>query len=102
MMNKLESFIYACLPALLILTFSEVAVYLANGDIGVTMSILGIFYLVLIWWLYQYTRVKNGENDVGVENIETPVVVPTHPQRKLEEFTAQSDDEDIPSEEEEE
>lgn len=70
-MNKIESFIYACLPALLILIFSEVAVYLAKGDIGITMAILGVFYLILIWWLYQYTRIKIEEKPEEDEPFET-------------------------------
>ena len=61
MMSKLESFIYTCLPALLILIFSEVSVYLANGNITLTMIILGIFYVILVWWLFQYTRIKVDE-----------------------------------------
>ena len=56
-MNKFESFIYACLPALLILIFSEVAVYLADGK-ALTMILLGLFYLILAWWLYVYTQGK--------------------------------------------
>lgn len=56
-MNKFESFIYACLPALLILVFSEVAVYLAEGK-ALTMILLGLFYLILIWWLFVYTQGK--------------------------------------------
>ncbi len=56
-MNKFESFIYACLPALLILVFSEVAVFLADGK-TLTMILLGLFYLILIWWLYMYTQGK--------------------------------------------
>lgn len=56
-MNKFESYIYACLPALLILIFSEVAVYLADGK-ALTMILLGLFYLILAWWLYIYTQGK--------------------------------------------
>ena len=56
-MNKFESFVYACLPALLILVFSEVAVFLADGK-TLTMVLLGLFYLILIWWLYVYTQGK--------------------------------------------
>lgn len=56
-MNKFESFVYACLPALLILVFSEVAVYLADGK-ALTMILLGLFYLILAWWLYVYTQGK--------------------------------------------
>jgi hypothetical protein len=56
-MNKFESFVYACLPALLILVFSEVAVFLADGK-TLTMILLGLFYLILIWWLYMYTQGK--------------------------------------------
>ena len=57
-MNKIESFIYACLPALLILIFSEVAVFLADGQVALTMCLLGLFYFILIWWLYVYTQGK--------------------------------------------
>lgn len=56
-MNKFESFVYACLPALLILVFSEVAVYLAD-DKAHSMILLGLFYLILVWWLYMYTQGK--------------------------------------------
>ena len=68
-MGKIESFVYSCLPALLILVFSEVAVYLAEGRILLTMGILGLFYMILIWWLYEYTRGK-----VLVCNRETTVL----------------------------
>ena len=56
-MSNIESFAYSCLPALLILIFSEVAVFLAEGKV-LAMSILGLLYLILVWWLYQFTRGK--------------------------------------------
>lgn len=56
-MGKIESFTYTCLPALLILIFSEVAVYLSEGNF-VTMGILGLLYIILAWWLYEYTLGK--------------------------------------------
>lgn len=62
-MANIQSFAYACLPALLILIFSEVAVFLADGKIALTMCLLGLFYAILIWWLYQYT---NGKTPPGV------------------------------------
>ena len=79
-MNKFESFVYACLPALLILVFSEVAVYLADGK-TTTMVLLGLFYLILIWWLYVYTQgkimmkvmcdeVKKKEEEEEIEQID--------------------------------
>lgn len=74
-MSKLESFTYSCLPALLILVFSEVAVYLADGK-ALTMGLLGLLYLILVWWLYQFTRGKIMlcQNDpVEEEAVDVPV-----------------------------
>ena len=53
----IESFTYTCLPALLILIFSEVAVFLSEGNF-MTMAILGLLYIILVWWLYEFTRGK--------------------------------------------
>lgn len=74
MLKKIESFIYACLPALLILIFSEVAVFLSDGK-AVTMGLLGLFYLILIWWLYQYSRGKVVVADCPMDDVE-PIEVP--------------------------
>lgn len=53
-LSKIQEFIYACLPALLILIFSEVAIFLSeNKFLG--MTILGVLDIILIWWLYQFT-----------------------------------------------
>lgn len=68
-MNKFESFVYACLPALLILVFSEVAVFLADGK-TLTMVLLGLFYLILIWWLYVYTQGKIMMKVIEIEEKE--------------------------------
>ena len=68
-MNKFESFVYACLPALLILVFSEVAVFLADGK-TLTMILLGLFYLILIWWLYVYTQGKIMMKVIEIEEKE--------------------------------
>lgn len=74
MLKKIESFIYACLPALLILIFSEVAVFLSDGK-AITMGLLGLFYLILIWWLYQYSRGKVVVADCPVDDVE-PIEAP--------------------------
>lgn len=74
MLKKIESFIYACLPALLILIFSEVAVFLSDGK-AITMGLLGLFYLILIWWLYQYSRGKVVVADCPMDDVE-PIEVP--------------------------
>ena len=53
-LSKIQEFIYACLPALLILIFSEVAVFLSENKL-LAMTILGVLDIILIWWLYQFT-----------------------------------------------
>ena len=100
-MSKIESFAYTCLPALLILCFSEVAVYLAEGQLMLTMGLLGLFYCILVWWLYQYTQDKiSMKIREGFQYLYPPVDIDKflHPKKKKKD--EEEDEEDDEEEEE--